>query len=75
MKQEDMAIANILRIKRDQERLKKESKTELINFKSRIIDLIETFVSKQPNHTAIGIVIVSLAEISQNLLVCLFYDI
>lgn len=69
MKQEDMAIANILRIKRDQERMKKESKTELINFKSRIIDLIETFVSKQPNHTAIGIVIVSLAEISQNLLV------
>ena len=43
MKQEDEAIANVLRIKRDQERLRKESKSELINYKSRIIDLIESF--------------------------------
>lgn len=69
MKQEDMAIAKILRIKRDQERLRRENKTELINFKSRVIDLIETFVTKQPQHHVMGIVITLLAEICQNLLV------
>lgn len=70
MKQEDEAIANVLRIKRDQERLRKESKSELINYKSRIIDLIESFVTKQPSHPVIATIIISLAEIVQKLLVC-----
>ena len=61
MKQEDEAIANVLRIKRDQERLRKESKSELINYKSRIIDLIESFVTKQPYHPVIATIIISLA--------------
>ena len=69
MKQEDEAIANVLRIKRDQERLRKESKSELINYKSRIIDLIESFVTKQPSHPVIATIIISLAEIVQKLLV------
>ena len=70
MKQEDEAIANVLRIKRDQERLRKDSKSELINYKSRIIDLIESFVTKQPSHPVIATIIISLAEIVQKLLVC-----
>lgn len=69
MKQEDLAIAKILRIKKDQERLRKENMTELLNFKSRVIDLIETFVTKQPVHAAIATIVTSLVEISQNLLV------
>ena len=69
MKQEDLAIAKILRIKKDQERLRKENMTELLNFKSRVIDLIETFVTKQPIHAAIATIVTSLVEISQNLLV------
>ena len=70
MKQEDEAIANVLRIKRDQERLRKDSKSELINCKSRIIDLIESFVTKQPSHPVMATIIISLAEIVQKLLVC-----
>ena len=70
MKQEDEAIANVLRIKRDQERLRKDSKSELINYKSRIIDLIESFVTKQPSHPVMATIIISLAEIVQKLLVC-----
>ena len=70
MKQEDEAIANVLRIKRDQERLRKDSKSELINYKSRIIDLIESFVTKQPSHPVMATIIISLAEIVQKLLAC-----
>ena len=70
MKQEDEAIANVLRIKRDQERLRKDSKSELINYKSRIIDLIESFVTEQPSHPVMATIIISLAEIVQKLLVC-----
>ena len=73
MKQEDEAIANVLRIKRDQERLRKDSKSELINYKSRIIDLIESFVTKQPSHPVMATIIISLAEIVQKLLVCQYH--
>ena len=69
MKQEDLAIAKILRIKRDQEKLQNENKMELVNFKSRVVDLIETLVTKQPTHRTLAVILVSLAEICQNLLV------
>ena len=69
MKREDEAIANIIRMRREQGRLRKAGNLELLNYKSRIIDLIETFVSKQPTHNVTAFLVVSLAEVAETQLV------
>ena len=69
MKREDEAIANIIRMRREQGRLRKAGNLELLNYKSRIIDLIETFVSKQPTHNVTASLVVSLAEVAETQLV------
>lgn len=69
MKREDEAIANIIRLRREQAKQRKSGNSELLNYKSRIIDLVETFLTKQPCHRCTGLAIVLLAEVAETLLV------
>ena len=69
MKREDEAIANVIRLRREQAKQRKSGNTELLNYKSRIIDLVETFLTKQPCHRCTGLTIVLLAEVAETLLV------
>ena len=69
IKLDDRAIAKVLRARRDQAKLRKATALELATFKSRIIDLVESFVLKHPNHALISNFTVSLADICQNALV------
>ena len=63
------AIANVIRLRREQAKQRKSGNTELLNYKSRIIDLVETFLTKQPCHRCTGLTIVLLAEVAETLLV------
>ena len=65
MKREDRAIANIIRLRREQAKLRKKGSDELINYKSRVVDLAETFFSKQPSHPVTAFMMVQLAEIAE----------
>ena len=69
MKREDEAIENIIRLRREQAKQRKSGNSELLNYKSRIIDLVETFLTKQPCHRCTGLAIVLLAEVAETLLV------
>lgn len=69
MKREDEAIANIIRLRREQAKQRKSGNSELLNYKSRVIDLVETFLTKQPCHRCTGLAIVLLAEVAETLLV------
>lgn len=69
MKREDQAIANIIRMRREQARLRKAGNTELLNYKSRVIDLVETFLNKQTTHHVTAFLVVSLAEVAETQLV------
>ena len=69
MKREDEAIAHIIRMRQEQGRLRKTGNTELLNYKSRVIDLIETFLTKQPPHRVTASLVVSLAEVAETQLV------
>lgn len=65
MKREDQAIANIIRLRREQAKLRKKGSDELINYKSRVVDLAETFLTKQPSHRVTAYMMVQLAEIAE----------
>lgn len=69
MKLDDQAIAKVLRTRQDQAKQHKATLLELATFKSRIIDLVESFVTNHPTHALISNFTVSLAEICQNALV------
>ena len=69
MKLDDQAIAKVLRTRQDQAKQHKATLLELATFKSRIIDLVESFVANHPTHALISNFTVSLAEICQNALV------
>lgn len=69
MNREDEAIANIIRLKQSQAKLRKASAIELVTYKSRVIDLVEVFVTRHPQHELVSDFTVALAEIGTTLLV------
>ena len=69
MNREDEAIANIIRLKQSQAKLRKASAIELVTYKSRVIDLVEVFVTRHHQHELVSDFTVALAEIGTTLLV------
>lgn len=65
MKSTDREIAEILRKKRDESKEVRESEQERVAYKSRIFDLIEAFINKQPVHRLHIQLIESLTELCQ----------
>lgn len=66
MKQEDEGIARVLRLKKEQERQRKEDKRELVNYKNRVLNLVSALMqNKQQSGVAIPL-IVALADVNQN---------
>ena len=66
MKQEDEGIARVLRLKKEQERQRKEDKRELVTYKNRVLNLVSALVqNKHQSGVAIPL-FVALADVNQN---------
>ena len=65
-KREDEGIARVLRLKKEEERQRKEDKRELIAYKNRVLSLVNALVLNK-NQSAVAIpLIVALADVNQN---------
>lgn len=66
MKQEDEGIARVLRLKKEEERQRKEDKRELINYKNRVLNLAAVLMQNKNQNGIIIPMIVALADVNQN---------
>lgn len=66
MKQEDEGIARVLRLKREEERQRKEDKRELLHYKNRILSLLTALAQNKQDSAVIFPLVTELVDVNQN---------
>ena len=66
MKKEDEGIARVLRLKREEERQRKEDKRELLHYKNRILSLLTALVQNKHDSAVIFPLVTELVDVNQN---------
>ena len=66
MKQEDEGIARVLRLKREEERQRKEDKRELLHYKNRILSLLTALAQNKHDSAVIFPLVTAHVDVNQN---------